>query len=61
MAGVSRREFLHSTGFEIDQLVGPQLARHVERGLLSDRVDQVRLTREGLFVSDAIWPEYLRC
>ena len=59
--GVSRREFLRLTGFEIDQLVGPQLARHVERGLLSDREGQVRLTREGLFVSDAIWPDFLRC
>jgi hypothetical protein len=28
-------------------------------GLLDDDGERLRLTREGLFVSDAIWPELL--
>lgn len=59
--GVSRQEFLRSTGFEIDRLVGGPLARHVKLGLLSDRDGRLRLTREGLFISDSLWPYYLRC
>jgi oxygen-independent coproporphyrinogen-3 oxidase len=60
MEGVDRREFTARTGFEIDVLVGRELSRFVELGLLCDEVCRVRLTREGLFVSDAIWPAFLR-
>lgn len=60
LEGVSRPEFARSTGFEIDALVGQPLARHVELGVLTDRDGRVRLTREGLFVSDAIWPAFLK-
>jgi oxygen-independent coproporphyrinogen III oxidase len=58
--GIARNEFAASTGFEVDELIGRPLARYVELGLLSDREGRVRLTREGLFVSDAIWPAFLR-
>jgi oxygen-independent coproporphyrinogen-3 oxidase len=60
LEGVSREAFLRSTGYEIEQLVGDALARHVGLGLLDDCHGRVRLTREGLFVSDAIWPDFLR-
>jgi len=60
MAGVERAWFAERTGRTIDGLVGAALARHVAVGLLEDDGGRVRLTREGLFVSDAIWPEYLR-
>lgn len=60
MAGVDRAQFTRRFGYDIDRLVGVELARHVERRLLADDGEQIRLTREGLFVSDAIWGDFLR-
>ena len=60
ITGVHRGEFSARTGFEIDDLIGGVLHQFVELGLLSDDGQQVRLTREGLFVSDAIWTRFLR-
>lgn len=57
--GVSRREFAARTGHEIDQLVSEPLRKFVGLGLLSDDGERVMLTSEGLFVSDAMWPEML--
>jgi oxygen-independent coproporphyrinogen-3 oxidase len=59
MEGVDRREFAERSGVEMDKLVATQLKKFVDLGLLSDDGERVRLTREGLFVSDAIWPEFL--
>ena len=60
LEGIERTDFAGRSGFEIDELVGQELRRHVELGLLFDDGRRVRLTREGLFVSDAIWPRFLR-
>jgi oxygen-independent coproporphyrinogen III oxidase len=57
--GLSRREFIARTGYEIEHLVSVSLQKFVALGLLCDDGDRVRLTREGLFVSDALWPEML--
>lgn len=57
--GVSRREFAARSGYDIDVLVAAPLRKFVDLGLLADDGERVRLTREGLFVSDAIWPEML--
>ena len=57
--GVSRREFRERTGFEVDELVAAPLRKFVGLGLLADDGERIRLTREGLFVSDAMWPEML--
>jgi oxygen-independent coproporphyrinogen-3 oxidase len=57
--GVSRGEFFARTGFKVDALVGKSVRKFVERQLLEDDGEQVRLTREGLFVSDALWPDLL--
>jgi oxygen-independent coproporphyrinogen-3 oxidase len=59
LEGISRTVFRHRTQFEIEQLAARPLQKFVELGLLSDDGKQVRLTREGLFVSDAMWPEFL--
>jgi oxygen-independent coproporphyrinogen-3 oxidase len=59
LEGVSRDQFARSTGFEIDRIVAQPLARYVNLGMLCDRDGRVQLTREGLFVSDAIWPDLL--
>jgi oxygen-independent coproporphyrinogen-3 oxidase len=59
LEGVDRTEFVTRTSFELDRLVGHELRRFIARGLLEDVGDRVRLTREGLFVSDSIWPHFL--
>lgn len=57
--GITRREFQQRTGFDLDQLAGGPLRKFTRLGLLEDNTDRVRLTREGLLVSDALWPEFL--
>jgi len=59
MEGVSRPEFAAMTGYRIDELVGGPLRRSIGLGFVSDDGERIRLTREGLFVSDALWPEML--
>jgi oxygen-independent coproporphyrinogen-3 oxidase len=59
LRGVDKREFAAATGFEVDALAGPAIAKFAAIGLLKDDPSGVRLTREGLFVSDGLWPELL--
>jgi oxygen-independent coproporphyrinogen-3 oxidase len=59
LEGVSRRKFVGRSGFEIDGLVAKPLDEFTALGLLADDGDRIRLTRNGLFVSDAMWPEML--
>jgi len=59
LEGIDRKEFAARSGFDVDALAGKAISRLVELGMLSDDGQCVRLTREGLFVSDAIWPELL--
>jgi oxygen-independent coproporphyrinogen III oxidase len=60
LEGVDRQAFQARTGFELDELIGPALRRFVDLELLSDTAGRLRLTRAGLFVSDSIWPTFLR-
>ncbi|MGE3405886.1 MAG: radical SAM family heme chaperone HemW [Pirellulales bacterium] len=60
MAGIDREAFARQTGFEVESLVGEKLPRHIGAGLLADDGRRIRLTREGLFVSDGIWGDFLR-
>jgi oxygen-independent coproporphyrinogen-3 oxidase len=57
--GVSRRDFSRRTAHEVEDLVAAPLQRFVKHGLLADDGERIRLTRDGLFVSDAIWPDLL--
>jgi oxygen-independent coproporphyrinogen-3 oxidase len=59
MEGVDRLDFAKRTGVEIDKLIAAPLKKFADLCLLADDGKRVRLTREGLFVSDAIWPEML--
>jgi len=59
LEGVERTDFRKKSGFELDQLAGEQIARFVELGMLADEGCVLRLTREGLLVSDGLWPELL--
>ena len=59
LAGVERREFAATTGLAVDDLAGAAIEKFVGWGLLLDDGERVRLSREGLMVSDALWPELL--
>jgi oxygen-independent coproporphyrinogen-3 oxidase len=55
--GITRREFQQQTGIEFDALVGAALVRYAELGLLEDDGKNVRLTRQGKYVADAVIEE----
>lgn len=59
LEGVERAEFCRRTGHSVDALAGDAIRRFVAQGLLADDGQRVRLTREGLLVSDGVWPELL--
>ncbi len=59
LEGISRQEFAARTGFTLDELVAEPERKFATLGLLETVGDRLRLTRECLFVSDAIWPELL--
>ncbi|TWT47777.1 radical SAM family heme chaperone HemW [Botrimarina hoheduenensis] len=59
LEGLRRAEFRSAAGYSLDELAGETLARLVGHALLCDDGEVVRLTRRGLLVSDAIWPELL--
>lgn len=57
--GVNRSQFHQSTGYEIENLVESEITKLVDLGMLEQTSTHLRLTREGLLVSDALWPELL--
>ncbi len=59
LEGIDRQEFSGRTGWKIDQLIAVPLRQLVAGGFLSDDGKRIRLTRNGLLVSDSIWPELL--
>ena len=59
IGGIDRQEFFERSGFAIDDLSGKEIAGYVQHRLLTDDGQNVRLTREGLLVSDGLWPELL--
>ncbi len=54
LEGIERDAFVAKTGYDLEPLVGPELAKMTALGLFEDDGRRVRLTREGLYVSDAI-------
>ncbi len=58
-AGVERAAFHAASGLDLDRLAGKQITRWVAAGLADDDGQTVRLTREGLLVSDSLWGEVL--
>ena len=60
LEGVDLAEFARVTGYSAEELVGKELRRFVELGLLESGGGRLKLTRAGLLVSDAIWPRFLR-
>ena len=58
--GVNRAQFASETGFALVDLLGGELQRFLVGGLMEWNGDWLRLTREGLLVSDSLWPRLLR-
>lgn len=58
--GIHRAAFLEQTGFELEAIAGPAVARHIERGLLEEDGQRVRLTRQGKYLADWVIEEMLR-
>jgi oxygen-independent coproporphyrinogen III oxidase len=59
LEGISLAAFEKETGYSAQQLVDLPLAKFVAQGLFERSGDNLRLTRRGLLVSDALWPEFL--
>jgi oxygen-independent coproporphyrinogen-3 oxidase len=60
LEGIDCDEFARETGYTVDSLVGDVLPGLIKHGLLSRALGRLRLTGPGLFISDAIWPKFLR-
>jgi oxygen-independent coproporphyrinogen-3 oxidase len=60
MQGVESGQFQQQTGFSVEQLMGPLLDHYQELELVSFSQGQLQLTREGILLSDSIWPQLLR-
>ena len=60
LEGIDTADFANATGFAVEQLGGDALRRMIELGFLELSAGRLRLTRRGLLISDAIWPEFLR-
>jgi oxygen-independent coproporphyrinogen-3 oxidase len=52
-------EFHDQTGFDFRELAGEALSRHFRQGLLEECDGRIRLTREGRFLADSVFVEYL--
>ncbi len=60
LEGIDTKEFAAETGYDVDALVPGKLESHLAAGRLSREGTRLRLTREGLLVSDAIWTDFLQ-
>jgi oxygen-independent coproporphyrinogen-3 oxidase len=59
LQGISLSEFEKETGYSVESLVKLPLQKFLAQGLFTQSGDSLRLTRRGLFVSDALWPAFL--
>jgi oxygen-independent coproporphyrinogen-3 oxidase len=57
--GVAKRQFAAVTGYTIERLASKEIKKFIDLGYLEEAGDFLRLTREGLYISDALWPELL--
>lgn len=59
LEGIDRDEFANETGFDVTDMFGDALERHLRQRAIVAEGRRLRLSSEGLFVSDAIWPDFL--
>jgi oxygen-independent coproporphyrinogen-3 oxidase len=59
LEGIDRRRFHLETGYDLVRLGAGPLQRFVDQKLLQWRDERLALTRQGLLVSDSLWPELI--
>ncbi|MCA9249376.1 MAG: radical SAM family heme chaperone HemW, partial [Planctomycetales bacterium] len=59
LEGIDRNAFRQASGWDVDDLAAGAVAKFERLGLLASHGNRIALTREGLLVSDALWPEFL--
>ncbi len=57
--GVTRETFRLQTGFDLDELAGEAIPRHVALGMMEDDGRAIRLTRRGKPLADAVIEGFL--
>lgn len=60
LEGIDLDDFAAKTGFSAAQLGGDALGRFLDLQLLAITNNRLRLTRQGLLVSDSLWPYFLQ-
>ena len=60
LEGIDASEFEQQTGYAPDRLIAPALEQFLNLRLLEIVDNRIRLTREGLMVSDSLWPDFLQ-
>ena len=59
--GIVGQAFSAQFGYDLATLGGSELEKLLESKLLQFSDDRLRLTREGLLISDWIWSKFVRC
>ena len=59
LQGISLSKFEQETGYFVESLVRSPLQKFLAQGLFAHTGDNLRLTRRGLLLSDALWPTFL--
>lgn len=59
LEGIDEAEFRAATDCDIDPTFGAPLRKYLEAGLLVREAGRLRLSRQGLLISDALWPDLL--
>jgi coproporphyrinogen III oxidase-like Fe-S oxidoreductase len=52
--GISRANFIETTGYRIDDLAGDPIQQFVEHGFLTDDGETICFTRAGFLLADGI-------
>ncbi len=58
-SGISQREFLNRSGFDLKELFGKQLNKLVQAGFINFDDDIIKLTSKGLPVADSVMMEFV--
>ncbi len=58
--GIDRDAFRRRTGFDVDELFGPEIDKHCRLGLLERSDTRIRLTDRGLSFADTVAADFIR-
>jgi oxygen-independent coproporphyrinogen-3 oxidase len=58
-SGISRKEFIQRSGFDLNELFEKQLNNLTQAGLINFDDERVKLTRKGLSVADSVMMEFV--